>query len=85
MIAIPYNVSEVQFLGQINLWDLALMRRHHGFPSLAGVEAVLQEAIPTKVLLWRKLGTLKSLTSRGAVDSDMFERNFTAALKVADF
>ncbi|KAK5079255.1 hypothetical protein LTR64_002323 [Lithohypha guttulata] len=68
----------------IDIWDLAMMSWRHGLSLEAGAGAVLQEAIPTKVLLWRRLGALRSLI-RGVTSSAVVEQTISVTLEVADF
>ncbi|RMZ88924.1 hypothetical protein DV736_g3847, partial [Chaetothyriales sp. CBS 134916] len=69
--------------GTVNIWNLELMQQHHSQAASSTIEAILQGAIPVKVLLWRKLGVLKSIINH-PIDQAVVEQHIKEAVEVAD-
>lgn len=68
----------------ISIWDVDLMPAQP-FQALASdAESIIREACPSKVLMWRKLGSLKAIIDR-PVDEDLSERHIKSTLQVYEF
>ncbi|KIW29267.1 uncharacterized protein PV07_05092 [Cladophialophora immunda] len=76
--------SDSHAASKLHIWDVDLMPAQPFQALISDAESVIREACPSKVLMWRKLGSLKAIIDQ-PVDQDLTERHIRSTLQVYEF